>query len=940
MTDPDSERNPIDILAEEFAERCRQGEGPSISEYAERCPDLANEIRALFPAIVMIEQVKQESESGDTIPAASAMPSLQTDQLGDFRILREIGRGGMGIVYEAAQQSLARRVALKVLPPGALMTSTHVQRFEREARAAARLHHTNIVPVFGVGDQDGVHYYVMQLIEGQGLDQILSRLAERTQEQSTVAGRGPRPAVDTHPEPTDAGVDPPPFLRYGTSAYWRQVADIGRQVADALRYAHAHGILHRDIKPGNLLVEKDGTVWVADFGLAKIAEQDDVTQPGDVIGTLRYMAPEQFNGEADTRSDICSLGLTLYELLTLRPAYGEEERSRLIRQIMHQEPRAPRRLDARIPADLETIVLKATAREPGRRYQAAGELADDLERFLDGVPIRARKISPLEWFSRWCRRNPAVATLSAATLTLVVIAAVIGWVGYARTTQALGRESRQHQETVKERERAETNLQRAIAEGARAEANLQLALQAFEEVFVQVELGEIGTTAAADADGAAFQPLVSKEVAAIMQKLAKFYGRFANENAHNPSLRVESARAYERIARIQNRLGQFEAAQAAWKTAQSMYEALAKGTDDVAAYRDQIARAHRGLGYARQMTGQHREAEESYQQALDILRDLAAAAPQDPAVKFAMARTYQRLGSIPPRREALPQPKPGKQSPEKTQQRIIAAQKLLRELLESDSSNPAYRYALALTCHDLAGVHSRMKDRNAAEAAADQATEVLEQLIQDFPAIPDYRYHLVIACIGRPHYKRSESDRVPRPSGRRKQRYRKAMEVARALTTDHPTVPAYQSALSRCHIRMGEEFRCEGRDDEAEKHLRQAILVLDPLVRDYPSVSAYVADYLLASETLADLLCKRGEASGALRILQQNTEDIDQALRTGPKRRQEWTLLAQRYREIARLLSERGDAAGADAARRRADQIHREQRPDRPKPIDRPGRRP
>jgi serine/threonine protein kinase len=317
-------------------------------------------------------------------------------RLGDFRILREVGRGGMGVVYEAEQESLGRRVALKVLPLGAAEDQRQQQRFEREARAAARLHHNNIVPVFGVGRQENLSYYVMQFIDGISLDRWL-RQTDNAKRQ--------------------------------TPEYVRRVAQIGIQVAEALDYAHGQGIVHRDIKPANLLLDAQNTVWITDFGVARLAEEEGLTRAGDFVGTLRYMAPEQIHGEPDARSDVYSLGITLYELLAGQPAYRETSHMRLVRQIDEQDPQALRKLDPKIPRDLETIVAKAISRNPGHRYQTAGDLAEDLRRFLDDRPIRARRVSAIARSWRWCRRNRTTASLSALAAGAVTAAMVVGWVG-------------------------------------------------------------------------------------------------------------------------------------------------------------------------------------------------------------------------------------------------------------------------------------------------------------------------------------------------------------------------------------------------------------------------------------------------------------------------------------------------------------------------------
>jgi hypothetical protein len=386
----------LNELAPEFAERYRRGERPSLHEYTERHPELAAEIRELFPMLAMIERAGSKAEPPrGSVADRPSRASPPPERVGDYRILREIGRGGMGVVYEAVQESLGRHVTLKVLSPDRPAGSVALVRFRREARTAALLHHTNIVPVFGVGEHDGVWYYAMQYIQGRGLDAVLREVAALRRGSGGGAGPDPLPAglvtgrysdlsvaagaadvappltpePDGPPRPeAAAGADRPSsdssLLRGGESPYYREVARMARQAAEALAYAHAHGVVHHDVKPSNLLLDVQGTVWVTDFGLAKVGDSDELTRPGDVVGTPRYLAPEPFAGRADARSDIYGLGMTLYEMLALEPAFRASHRVRLMHAILHEEPRRPRVLDRSIPRDLETIVLKAIAKDP------------------------------------------------------------------------------------------------------------------------------------------------------------------------------------------------------------------------------------------------------------------------------------------------------------------------------------------------------------------------------------------------------------------------------------------------------------------------------------------------------------------------------------------------------------------------------------------------
>ena len=377
------EYETLDRLTEAFATAVRKGERPSIEDYARRHPGLADPIRSLFPALALLES---ESAERPATPAA-----LMPERLGEYRLVRELGRCGMGVVFEAWQESLDRLVAVKILPWSALHDQRTRDRFLREARAVARLRHPHIIPIHAVGEQDGVLYYAMDLIDGCGLDQLVTRdgFAETGQARA------------------------------------RWVARLGVQASDALGYAHARGFLHRDVKPANFLLDPDGHLWLADFGLAKSVGEGSLTAKGDWLGTLRYTAPECLRGEGVVRSDLYSLGLTLYELLVGHPAYPETDRAQLLRQISESPPRPPRQFDPTIPPDLEAVILKASAWEPADRYATAAEMAADLQRFLDAQPVRARRPGPGSQAFRWFRRNLRNVGLVATTALLTLATAFV-----------------------------------------------------------------------------------------------------------------------------------------------------------------------------------------------------------------------------------------------------------------------------------------------------------------------------------------------------------------------------------------------------------------------------------------------------------------------------------------------------------------------------------
>ncbi len=474
-TSPNSDQRYqlLDQLAEEFAARLRLGESPTLEEYQRKHPDLADDLPTVPSAMIEMERADLGVVSVEI--KTPARPAIAFQQFGDYRVVPEIGRGGMGVVYEAVQQSLGRSVALKLLPQQVSRNPRTLARFRQEARAAAKLHHTNIVPVFEVGQTGETCYFAMQLIHGQGLDQVIDELRRLKQGvpagASAASAQAPAVGAITHgvltgefqvkpldqptPSPDSSHLNAPVTEEFvvnkptdtqtvakaekavGRSIsslsvagkdvnrhFFHSVAHIGQQTAQALAYAHAHNIIHRDIKPSNLMLDASGVVWVMDFGLAKM-EDDGLTGTGEIVGTIRYVAPERLRGECDARADIYALDLTLYEMVTLRPAFDTTDKIELLERIRLHDAPAPRRVDAAIPRDLETIILKAIQKTPALRYATAEELAEDLRRFLSDEPIAARQASTVERAARLCRRNPLVASLSAAVVLSLLLGTVM-----------------------------------------------------------------------------------------------------------------------------------------------------------------------------------------------------------------------------------------------------------------------------------------------------------------------------------------------------------------------------------------------------------------------------------------------------------------------------------------------------------------------------------
>ncbi len=463
----------------DYVEAVERGENPDRGELLDRNPEYVNELKDFFATrdrldgiaaplrAAAIIQAAGDSAYDQTAPMTARVTLLSTadiGRVGDFRLLREVGHGGMGVVYEAEQISLRRRVALKVLPFAAAIDSRQLQRFRNEAQAAAQLHHNNIVPVYAVGTDGGVHFYAMQFIDGQSLAQLLVELRRKSQadrpepsaEAASPSGTAESRESQSHESEAimSSAVISTEHSRQRRN-YYRRVAKLIRQVADALEYAHQLGIVHRDIKPANLLLDCNGRLWVTDFGLALIRNNAGLTATGELVGTLRYMSPEQALGTAgviDHRVDIYSLGVTLYELLTLVPAFDGEDRHDLIRRLAESDPRPPRAIDKDIPRELETIVLKAIAKSPSDRYASAREFSEDLQRFLDDRPIQARRPTLVDRLAKWARRHRA-ATLSAGVILIVAMIALTTTTAFVAREHANTKAALQREREANERER-------------------------------------------------------------------------------------------------------------------------------------------------------------------------------------------------------------------------------------------------------------------------------------------------------------------------------------------------------------------------------------------------------------------------------------------------------------------------------------------------------
>jgi serine/threonine protein kinase len=937
MSGSESRSAVVLALAEEFLERYRQGQRPSLKEYIDRHPELAAEIKEVFPAMALMENVAlaDESLAGDAARPATTTSGTTPQQLGDFRILREVGRGGMGIVYEAEQVSLGRHVALKVLPRKMLVDEQQRRRFEREAKAAAKLHHTNIVPVFGVGEHDGLPYYVMQFIHGLGLDDVLHELKHMKSNVTSLPqtlstrggaqgeGNGEMPAsgqevsaadvarslltgefhvrtgaleapelAESAPKAEDAilgsgsqGTDtlcsresssgqlsdsftlssslmfPGSGCAVSSSkgkkaTYWQSVAHIGVQVADALEYAHKQGIQHRDIKPSNLLLDTSGTVWVTDFGLARADNEDHLTQTGDIVGTLRYMPPEAFEGRADKRGDIYSLGLTLYELMALKPAFEERDRHQLIKQVTTEEPARLDKLSRFIPRDLVTIVHKAIDREPGRRYANAAEFASDLQRFLDDEPIEARRISSMERLGRWCRHHPGVATLTAALAVLllaVTVASILAAVRFdrlAREEAALAENERQARRAAVEakeqeaalrkqaeesKKQAEVNLQEAERQKHRAEFNFAKARKAVEDYFTTVSESQLLQVPG-------MQPLRRE----LLQSALRFYQDFLSKRGNDPAIRGELAAAFLRVAKIHKELDKARDSHQFYEQACRLYEALTKEAPESAEYRNGLAECYYWLGrndeaialwqkliqpgqpryqkdlaeafntraVAHDEAGMLAEALQAYEQSLAIRAMLVRIKPDDPDAQRDLSATLNNIGVL--------LGKSGRQE-----------EALLMYRRATEHKETAFAQApqvilngqyLATGQENIAHTEHRLGHRNEALVAYRRAVEVWRQLARDNPAVPSLHSAFFRACQNLALYQREL-----RQTAEAERTMRLARDAIDRLPSDGPEALFNLACVrAECSTLLG-QGKDKPTDEERAEQKHEADLAIEAL---------------------------------------------------------------------------------------------------------------
>jgi eukaryotic-like serine/threonine-protein kinase len=833
----DAEDPRVTSALQAYLAELEAGLQPDRSKYLARHRDIAETLAEALDGLEMVHgAVKSRHRNSEPPPA----------QLGDFRILREVGRGGMGVVYEAEQISLGRRVALKVLPFAAALDARHLQRFKNEAQAAAHLHHSNIVPVFAVGADRGVHYYAMQFIDGQTLADVIRQMRQDTPPEVPADTESYHASLMSRPV-TDFSTTPPQAIvttkSSGRGRDYKALAKFAAQAADALEYAHAMGVIHRDIKPANLLIESRGHVWVTDFGLAIIQGGNELTISGDMLGTLRYMSPEQAAGRrgiVDHRSDIYSLGVTLYELMTLHDPYPARDREELLHRILHEDPRAPRKLCKDLPVELETILIKALAKNPSERYATAQDFGDDLRRFMDDRPVLARRPTVPQIAAKWARRHrgfvrTAVVLICLGVVGLTVVAAMLNQ-ARKKSDAALAKAQIAHQESS----------------------------MAFDALFD---------------DASKFVGDPDRKTQLLERALA-FYEKAVAEDSENTTLKLRQAQMLLRIGEIHFQLANLIETQRAFDAVRAIVEPMASAAPANVEARRLLARCCNNDGNNFARAGKIAEALQQFRRAIGIQEDLLRDDPKDEQARLMLVKHTSNLGALQIEDRRFDE---ARETLEFSLQNFEALQE------EKTSALPVDDRLKTKILHNLGLVFHRREQFDMAKRYWEKEMDACIKLVNQHPFDTDAREALAssslalgVLCL--------DDGKCPQAETY----FRRALSGYAALMTQSPKSPNYRSEHGRSAHGLARSLAAQKNINEAQEVLRTAEQMLARIAGEYPQVTAFRLDLLKSRNDHANLLADAARLDDAINVARrawQESTEGDAKLPPTPDTRLHWAKL-------------------------------------------------
>jgi serine/threonine protein kinase/Flp pilus assembly protein TadD len=830
----------LQLINNEVVLREGAADTPRLEEYLQRFPQYRRQLEELFEVHRVLESAGDDAANRLTaLPGDGELaPAAPWPAVAGYQILAELGRGGMGVVYQARQVALDRLVALKMIRGGALAGPEQVARFRTEALTVARLHHPHIVQIHDVGEHDGGPFLALELLDGGSLAQKLD------------------------------GTPLPP----------RRAAELIQTLAGAMHYAHECGIVHRDLKPANVLLSADGTAKITDFGLAKrLDDEAGLTGSGQLLGTPSYMAPEQARGKAaavGAAADVYALGAILYECLTGRPPFLAETALETLEQVRDREPAAPHLLQPKVPRDLQTICLTCLHKEPRKRYASAQALLEDLRNFLGGLPIQARPIRPWERGLKWARRRPAAAALLAVTgaSAVALVAVVLGYDAHLRqknTDLAAGIVQIKH-EQGRTRKALDMLSSAVIDEWLSRQKQLlpehkkflEQALASYEELARdtgQDEASRAGVAGAHLRVGKIRLRLGQRAGAeAAYVRARDLYQQLAADFPGVPEYRQKLAASHTSLGVVLAVTGRVEDAERAYREALKLQQPLAADFPTVPEYRRDLAGSHNNLGVLLRGTGRVEEAERAYHDALKVHQQLAADFPTVPDYRQGLAGSHNNLGLLLKDTGRV----------EDAERAWRDALKVQQQLAADFPGVPDYRQGLAGSHNNLGVLLADTGRIEDAERAYRAALGVQQPLAADFPTVPEYRHYLATS--------HNNLGNLLRGTGRveeAERAYHDALKVHQQLAADFPTVSDYQNELAGTLHNLADLLRKRKELGPARQLLEQAASHHEAALKANPRHPDYRKSFRDHRSTLVRTLLDLGEHGAAADTAAQLARD-------------------------------------------------------------------